>query len=70
MNRLRNLPSFKRSTDHGQYVIELHAWVSPEAASFTTFIFEKATERVLRHFTGSDEYTVIRQALAWCDENS
>jgi len=36
-------------------VIELHAWRSPEIASFATFIYEKAAERLLRHFTGSDE---------------
>ena len=70
MNKLRNLPSFQRSIDHGQYAIEFHAWRSPESANFATFIYERAGERLLRHFTGSDEYTVIRQALAWCDENS
>jgi len=51
-------------------VIELHAWRSPESDSFATFIHEKAAERLLRHFTGSDENKVIRQARAWCDENS
>jgi hypothetical protein len=61
---------FSRSIDHGQYVIQLHVWRSQEGASFATFIFEKAGEWLLRHFTGSDEYEVIRQALAWCDENS
>jgi len=52
MKRLWNLPSFQRSIDHGQYVIQLHAWRNPEDASFVTFIFEKAGERLLRHFTG------------------
>ena len=70
MKRLWNLPSFQRSIDHGQYVIQLHAWVSPEGASFVTFIFEKAGERLLRHFTDSDENKVIRQARVWCEENS
>ena len=70
MKRLWNLPSFQQSIDHGQYVIQLHAWRSPEGASFVTFIFEKAGERLLRHFTGSDANEVIRQALVWCDENS
>ena len=60
--KVRNSPSFQRSIDHGQYVIELHAWRSPERASFATFIYEKAGERLLRHFTGSDENEVIRQA--------
>jgi hypothetical protein len=41
MNILRNPPLFQRSIDHGQYVIELHAWQSPESASFATFIYEK-----------------------------
>jgi hypothetical protein len=50
-------------------VIESHAWLSPESASFATFIYEKAGERLLRHFTGSDENEVIRQALKWCEEN-
>ncbi len=70
MKRLRNLPSFQRSIDHGQYVIELHAWWSPESASIATFIYEKAAERLLRHFTGADENKVIRPALVWCNENS
>jgi hypothetical protein len=69
MKRLRNLPSFQRSIDHGQYVIQLHAWPGPEDAGFAMFIFEKATELVLRHFIGTDENEVIRQARVWCDEN-
>ncbi len=68
--KVRNSLSFQRSIDHEQYVIELHAWRSPESASFATFIYEKAAERLLRHFTGSDENQVIRQALVWCEENS
>ncbi len=67
---LRNSPSFQRSIDHGQYVIELHAWRSPECASLAAFIYEKTGERLLRHFTGPDENEVIRQARVWCDENS
>jgi hypothetical protein len=70
MKRLWNLPSFQRSIDYGQYVIQLHAWRSPEGASFATFIFEKARERLLRHFTGWDEKKVIRHTLVWCNENS
>jgi hypothetical protein len=66
---VRNSPSFQRAIDYGQYVIELHAWRSPECASFATFIYEKAGERLLRHFTGSDENEVIRQALTWCEKN-
>ena len=51
-------------------MIELYAWLSPESASFATFIYEKAGERLLRHFTGSDENNVIRKARVWCEENS
>jgi hypothetical protein len=50
-------------------VIQLHAWLSPEIDSFATFIYEKAGEQLLRHFTGADENKVIRQALEWCEEN-
>ena len=34
---------------------------------FATFIYEKAGERLLRHFTAPDENEVIRQALVWCE---
>jgi hypothetical protein len=44
----------------------LHTWLSAEKATFATFIYEKAGERLLRqHFTGSDQNEVIRQALVW-----
>jgi hypothetical protein len=66
---LRNSPSFQRIVDYGHFSIELHAWRSAERCSFAAFIYERADERLLRHFTGSDENEVIRQALAWCDEN-
>jgi hypothetical protein len=66
---VRNWPSFQRSIDHGHYLIELHAWGSPETISFATFVYEKAAGRLLRHFTGSDENEVIRQALKWCEQN-
>jgi hypothetical protein len=56
--------------DHGPFSIELHAWRSAESCTFATFIYEKAGQRLLRHFTGSDENKVIRQARVWCDENS
>jgi hypothetical protein len=65
---LRNSPSFQRKVDHGHFSIELHAWRSAESCTFATFIYEK--ERLLRHFTGSDENEVIRQALVWCEKNS
>jgi hypothetical protein len=40
-------------------VIELYAWRSPEIAGFATFIYEKAAERLLWHFTGADENEVL-----------
>jgi hypothetical protein len=67
---LRNSSSFQRVVDYGKFSIELHAWRSAERCSFATFIYEKASERLLRHFTCLDENEVIRQALAWCDENA
>jgi hypothetical protein len=50
-------------------VIELHAWRSPEGTTFATSIYEKAAERLLRHFIGADENEVTRQSLVWCEEN-
>jgi hypothetical protein len=47
----------------------LHAWRRAESNTFAMFIYEKIGERLLRHFTGSDENEVIRQALKWCEEN-
>jgi hypothetical protein len=67
---VKNSPSFKRSIDHGHHLIELHAWQSEETYTFATFVYAKSPERLLRHFTGSDENEVIRQALVWCEENS
>jgi hypothetical protein len=67
---LRNLPSFERIVDRGQFFIELHAWRSPETRTFAAFIYEKDGKRILRYFTGPDENEVIRKALLWCDENS
>jgi hypothetical protein len=49
-------------------VIELHAWRSTERTSFATFIYEKAADRLLRHFFGADENEVIRQSLVWCEQ--
>jgi len=66
---VKNSPSFRRSIDHGHHLIELHAWRS-ETCTFATFVYAKSPERLLRHFTGSDENEVIRQALVWCEENS
>jgi hypothetical protein len=66
---VRKSPSFQRSFDHGHHLIELHAWRSPETSTFATFIYEKDSERLLRHISGTDENEVIRQALAWCEAN-
>ena len=66
--KVRKSPSFQRSLDHGHHVIELHAWRSTERTSFATFIYEKAADRLLRHFFGADENEVIRQSLVWCEQ--
>jgi hypothetical protein len=67
--KVRNSPSFQRRIDHGHFSIELHAWRHAESRTFAMFIHEKIGERFLRHFTGSDETEVIRQALMWCEKN-
>ena len=67
---LRNLPSFQQSIDHGSYSIEWHAWRSAVMPTFTTFVYERSSEPLLRHFAGSDENEVIWQALTWCERNS
>jgi hypothetical protein len=50
--------------------VELHASRSAEACTVVTFIYEKNSERLLRHITGTDENEVIHQALGWCEKNS
>jgi hypothetical protein len=67
---MRNSPSFQRRIDHAGYVIELHAWRSPETCTFAAFVYERVPERLVRHFTGTDENEVIRQALMWCEKSS
>ncbi|MGA8482607.1 MAG: hypothetical protein WB696_31940 [Chthoniobacterales bacterium] len=68
---MNNSRSFQRSIDHGPFSIELHTWLTVEKATFATFIYEKASERLFRqHFTGLDQNEVIGQALKWCEENS
>jgi hypothetical protein len=67
---VRNSPSFQRSIDLGHYVIELHASRSAETSTFVAFIYEKDSERLLRHIAGIDENVVIRQTLVWCEKNS
>ena len=70
LQEVRNSPSFQRSIDHGQYVIELHASRRAETGTFVTFIYEKDSERLLRHIIGTDEDQVILQSLAWSEKNS
>jgi hypothetical protein len=50
-------------------VIELHAWRSADVCTFAAFVYVKSPERLLRHFTGSDENEVIHQALMWCEKD-
>jgi hypothetical protein len=51
-------------------VIELHASRSGDSGMFVTFIYEKDSERLLEHVTGTDEDEVILQSLAWSEKNS
>jgi hypothetical protein len=67
---VRNSPSFQRTINHGHHVIELQARRSAETCTFAIFIYEKGSERLLRHITGTDENEVIRQALMWCEKSS
>ena len=62
---VRNSPSFQRSIDHGPHVIELHASRGAGSDTYITFIYEKDSDRLLRHILGTDENDVIGQALAW-----
>jgi hypothetical protein len=67
---VKNSPSFQKSVDHGYHVIELHAWRKPKGTNFAAFVYEKAADRLLRHFIGADENEVFRQSLVWCEKNS
>jgi hypothetical protein len=67
---VRNSPSFQCSIDHGHHVVELHAARSRDGGRFVTFIYEKDSERLLRHVTGTDEDEVILQSLVWSEQNS
>ena len=66
---VRNSPSFTRSIDHGPHIIELHASRGAESDTYVTFIYEKDSDRLLRHIVGTDENDVIGQALAWSKRN-
>src|SRR6266446_714866 len=59
-----------RKIYHGHHVVELHASRSGDSGTSVTFIYEKDSERLLRHVTGTDEDEVILQSLAWSEKNS
>src|SRR6266481_3695906 len=65
---VRNSPSFQCSIDHGHHVVELHASRHAETGAFVTFIYEKGSERLLQHITGTNENEAIRQAMEWCEK--
>jgi hypothetical protein len=67
---VRNSPSFRRSIEQSYHMVELHASRHAETGTFVTFIYEKNSEQLLWHVTGTDENEVIRQALVWCEKNS
>ena len=66
---MRNSPSFQRSIDHGPHVVELHASRGAGSDTYVTFIYEKGSDRLLRHIVGTDQNEVIDQALAWSESN-
>ena len=68
--KVRSSQSFQRSISHGQHVIELHTWRSPEVCTFAAFIYKKNLPRLLRYIIGTDEDDVIRRAQKWCEANS
>jgi hypothetical protein len=51
-------------------VIDLHLWQKDDHATFATFVYEKQSERLLRHFANTNETEVIRKALVWCERHS
>jgi hypothetical protein len=65
-----NSPSFWRSIEHCHHIIELHASRHAETGTFVTFIYEKDSEQLLWHVTGTDQDDVILQSLAWSEKNS
>jgi hypothetical protein len=67
---VRNSPSFRCCIDHGHHVVELHASRNGDSGTFVTFIYERDSEQLLRHVTGTDEDEVILQSLAWSEKNS
>jgi hypothetical protein len=42
---------------------------SRTSSSYAVGLTLKAGERLLRHFTDSDEKEVVHQALMWCQKN-
>jgi hypothetical protein len=67
---VRNSPSFQCCIDHGHHVVEFHASRSGDSGTFVTFIYDRDSEQLLRHVTGTDEDEVILQSLAWSEKNS
>src|SRR5258705_12333075 len=66
---VRNYPSFQLSIHQDPHVIELHASRGAGSDTYVTFIYEKDSDRLLRHIVGTDENHVIGEALAWSKRN-
>jgi hypothetical protein len=47
----------------------LHASRGAGSDTYVTFIYEKDSDRLLRHIVGTDENDVIGEALAWSKRN-
>jgi hypothetical protein len=46
------------------------ARIRSTCTQFASFVYHRSSERLLRHFTSSDENEVIWQTLKWCEENA
>jgi hypothetical protein len=68
--KVKDSPSFQRRIEHCSYIVDLHLWQRGDHSAFATFVYEKAGERLLRHFANTDETEVIRKALVWCERHS
>ena len=66
---MKDSPSFQRRIEHCSYLVDLHIWQRGDHTMFATFVYEKAGERLLRHFANADETEVIRKALVWCERH-
>jgi hypothetical protein len=63
------LPLFPVEYRSRPHVVELHASRGVESDTYVTFVYEKDSDRLLRHIVGTDQNEVIDLALAWSESN-